>query len=80
MLAEVVVSRTQQRLRPSDLFPVADDDLSEPTAVVGPSEAVFKRDVVHVRFVHEDAEAVPDTQMDVGNNRRAVAGCGHALE
>ena len=80
MLAETVVGRTQQRRRLADVFLVADDDLPHPTTVVGPSESVLKRDVAHVCLVDEDAEAVPDAQADVGNNRRPVAGRGRALE
>ena len=60
MLAETVIGRTQQRLRPSDVFPVAYDDLSALTAMVGPSEVVLKRDVAHVRLIDEYAEAIPD--------------------
>ena len=76
---EIVVGRTQQRLRPSDVFAVADGDLSVPT-IVGASEAVLERDGAQVLPVDVYAEAAPDTQMDVGNYRRLVAWGDRALE
>ena len=72
VLAEIVVGRTQQRLRPSDVFPVADGDLSVPT-VVGASEAVLERDGAQVLPVDVYAEAAPETQMDVSDYRGLVA-------
>ena len=79
VLVEIVVGRTQQRLCPSDVFPVTDSDLSVPT-MVGASEAVLERDSAQVLPVDVYAEAAPDAQMDVGNYRRLVARGGRALE
>lgn len=43
VLVKIVVGRTQQRLRPSDVVPVADGDLPVPI-MVGTSEAIFERE------------------------------------
>ena len=76
---EIVVGRTQQRLRPPDVFPVADGDLS--IASIGwASKAVLERERAHVLPMDVYAEAAPDKQMDVSNYRRLVAWSGRALE
>ncbi len=79
VLVEIVVGRTQQRLRPSDVFPVAEVDLSVPS-IDRAREAVFERDGAQVLPVDVYAEAAPDTQMDVGNYRQLVVWGGRALE
>ena len=79
VLAQIVVGRPQQRLRLSDVFPVSDGDLSIP-AIVRASEAVLERDVAQVLPVDVEADAGPGAQMHKGNDRRLVAGCGHAFD
>ena len=78
VLVKIIVGRTQQRLRPLDVCPVADGDLS--VSMERASEAIFERDGAQVLFVDVYVEAAPDEHMDVGNYRRRGAGGGRALE